>query len=181
MSKRQTLQALLNELGIKDWDVLLVGDGSGSAWNMGSGWGCVSIEKATQLRRSWYGACNLGSTNLAEIMAYIHPLTWYAREQVKSKSSQFKQIHIITDSSYLASKGMQDDNNFGLDKAIWHMFDVFQSFGLVLNWHWARRETVELNCLVDRISKDARKNLAELFEEKTLNETMYLFNKLEEK
>jgi len=160
--------------------VLLIGDGSGSSWNVASGWGCISIEKDTMLRRSWYGACNLGSTNLAEIMAYLHPLTWYAREQLKSNSSQFKQVHIVTDSAYLTSKGNKEDSSFGLDQSIWHMFNVFQSFGLVLNWHWARRETIELNRVADKLSKDTRKHIANLFDEELLNKTIYEFNPLED-
>ena len=179
MSTSQTLNQLLTLFDIKDYDILLVGDGSGSTWNRPNGWGCISIEQASLERKVWYGASNAGSSNLAEIMAYLQPLMWFAHEQLKKESMQFKQVHIITDSAYLTNKGKSSDSRYGVDAAVWQSFSHFKSFGLNLHWHWAKRNSVELNSLADYLSKTARRHMEDLFDQEDLKQKLYSFNEAE--
>lgn len=175
----QTLEDLLKLFSIEKFDILLVGDGSGSKWDKPNGWGCISLENYTFRRKVWYGASNSGSSNLAEIMAYLQPLMWFANEQLNKNSMQFKEVHIITDSSYLANKGKVDDPRYGVDAAIWQSFSHFKSFGLNLHWHWSKRNSVELNSLADFLSKTSRKHLQDLYDEDDLKEKLYTFNPTE--
>lgn len=82
----ETLEALLERLGIDNYDLLLVGDGSGSGWKLECGWGCVSIERSTLERRAWYGAMSAGTVNFAEMMAYLQPLCWYVSRDAEQSS-----------------------------------------------------------------------------------------------
>ena len=109
--KTETLDELLLRFGLTDldWDLILVGDGSGSNWSKEAGWAAISIEKATMERRAWYGAMNYGTVNFAEMMAYIQPLTWYTSKEIdrrtKTRQVAFQKVHIFTDSKYCAEIG----------------------------------------------------------------------------
>jgi|TARA_R110000824_G_scaffold6133_3_gene28189 ribonuclease HI len=192
LSKKETesLEALLERLNIEKWDLLLVGDGSGSNWNFECGWGCVSIHRDTLARKAWYGAMNSGTVNFAEIMAYIQPLTWYtSREQQlrkKGLGSKFRNVHIVTDSRYVQSTGDRPGKGPSLkNSALWQMFKSFPAHGILLHWHWIRRDTVELNQFSDRLSKDARLTLkrqdlqTQVEERSTPTRSIYEFNPAE--
>ena len=159
--EREDFEKMLERLGIDSWDWILIGDGSGSNWDYQCGWGCVSIERDTFERRVWAGCMSQGTVNFAEMMAYLQPLTWFnAQEDAKrkhtGKARRPKQIHIITDSDYVRSQGESGDMMPKRNGALWRIFEDFVRQGLVLNWHWVRRETVGLNIYADLISKSAR-------------------------
>lgn len=161
---KENLDQLLERLKIEEWDLLLIGDGSGSNWNFECGWGCVSIEHDTLARKSWHGAMSAGTVNFAEVMAYLQPLCWYVnREMLRRKKATYKvkarHIHIITDSQYAKTKGSSKDLLAGKNGALWQIFRQFGAQGMILHWHWIPRETVELNRFADQLSKAARLNL----------------------
>jgi len=188
----ETLEALLERLNISptEWDLLLIGDGSGSNWNFECGWGCVSIQSDTLARKAWYGAMSSGTVNFAEIMAYIQPLTWYVhREQQMRKEgfgSTYRNVHILTDSRYVQKQGERGDARGKLkNKALWQLFKSFSSQGIIVHWHWIPRESVELNQFADRLSKGARlllkgQDLQTKVEEKAKPpRSVYDFNRVE--
>jgi ribonuclease HI len=187
----ETLEELLVRLEVKDWDLLLIGDGSGSNWNFECGWGCVSIENATFARRAWHGAMSAGTVNFADMMAYLQPLCWYVnREMLRRKQVDYpvkvRHIHIVTDSQYVKTKGSSRDLLTGKNGALWQVFKQFGAQGMLIHWHWIRRETVELNKFADQLSKAARLNLKDKdlptqVEEQAFNpsRTIYQFNPCE--
>jgi ribonuclease HI len=153
----ETFSQLLERMGIGKWDILLVGDGSGSLQERACGWGCVSIERKTMHRRLWYGGCNSGTVNVAEIMAYMSPLSYFANEQRKT-GQQFSSldVHILTDSSYVGSHLASRNSRAKSNSSLWQIFRQFDSGGLVLHWHHIPRDTVALNKIADIVSKLAR-------------------------
>ncbi len=161
----ESLEALLVRLQIERWDLLLVGDGSGSTWERECGWGCVSIERSTFERRVWHGALSHGTVNMAEALAYLQPLCWYVEQEVRLRKQggkvAVKHVHIVTDSSYLANVGTRGDAGLrpGNNGPLWNVFRQFASQGLLLHWHWIPRESVELNRFADQLSKAARLNV----------------------
>ena len=70
--ENQLLDEVLRKAGIQEWDVLIVGDGSGSGWNGACGWCSILVDKLSRGRRVFYGAMNNGSVNVAETMTHIH-------------------------------------------------------------------------------------------------------------
>ena len=167
-ASKETLEELLIRLEIQpnEWDLLLIGDGSGSNWTRESGWASVSIERTTLERRVWFGSMNCGTVNFAEMMAYLQPLNWYASVELnnrkKSGGVRFRNVHIITDSKYCGEQGNKKDLFPKKNSALWKIFGDFQRHGILLHWHWIPRDTVELNAYADKLSKDARKAIAEL-------------------
>lgn len=163
--ENESLEQLLERLQIEHWDLLLVGDGSGCTWQHECGWGCVSIEQKTLTRRDWCGSMNFGTVNVAEAMAYLQPLCWYMDREIRRHKQkgkvQMRQVHILTDSSYLANSGKKPASLIvgGKNGPLWSLFKQFSCHGMLLHWHWIRRDTVELNRFVDQLSKTARLNI----------------------
>jgi hypothetical protein len=156
---KTSLSQMLSMLGIENWDVLLVGDGSGSLYGSGKpcGWACISIERASLERRLWYGSVNVGDINFAEMMAYIAPLNHFADTAVKSGSLYDpKNVHIVTDALFVANRAQSLKSGIKKDASVWQVFKQYANSGLNLHWHWARRNEVELNHLADIVSKLAR-------------------------
>lgn len=153
-----SLQKLLRHLkiGPDAWDILLVGDGSGSGWNGNAGWACIMIERETLERHVFYGACSPGSIGFAEIMPYFQALAWY---HSNSKQSG-RRIHILTDSQYVVTTGKREyKGSVRANRYLWSMFDWFKRQGTTITWHWKPRETTSLNRYVDDLSRQARLQL----------------------
>jgi ribonuclease HI len=154
---------MLDRLGIEKWDLVLIGDGSGSQWKMPCGWATVAIERRHRTRKVFYGAVNHGTVNFAEMMAYVQPLTWYLQKQQKARKKAAgrarrmdRRIHIITDSAYCANRGESRDLSCPVHRILWGTFELIRRQGLHLEWHWEKRNRVELNTYADRLSKVAR-------------------------
>lgn len=157
---KQTLEDLLVQFQIEQWDILLVGDGSGSYELRPCGWGCVSLERSNLERRVWYGACNAGTVNLAEMLAYLMPLTYFAAQRTAGNVYETANVHIITDSTYLEKMAPGSQQRRGqANQGLMQVFRQFDQSGLALHWHWAERESVELNVVADILSKAARLTL----------------------
>jgi ribonuclease HI len=164
------LQELLDEHEIRDWDVLLVGDGSGSQWEHGCGWACVLVQKITLTPKVFYGGASAGTNYVAELEAYFRPLLWYSegpgqdllkRRLRDSPASPLGQVHIITDSQLLvrqANGQAKRDKN----RPLWAVLDCIASRGYQFHWHWMRREDTALNRWADRQSRLMRTTLARI-------------------
>ncbi len=157
----ETLQALLARLEIEAWDLLLVGDGSGSKWDYPCGWACTALEHDSLERKAFYGAMNDGTVNIAELMAYLAPLSWYTTKvDAQRKASgdfRVRQIHIITDSSYTQGRGeAKDAVTMKRNAILWGAFALIERRGFHLHWHWMEREEAALNRFADALSRAAR-------------------------
>lgn len=177
------LSYVCERLGIKSWDFIVFGDGSGQGWQTqcGAGWGSISIEKtrvpgAPHERQFWTGAMNKGTVNIAEMMAHLQPLEWLAarEEDKRQNGGAFKSfnIHLITDSQYCRDTGESDKAVRQRNAGLWAIFDAFKRRGFVITWHWVRRESIGLNWYTDMLSKLARRsgqkyNLLQTVEEHT--------------
>jgi ribonuclease HI len=158
----ETIQDVCARLGIDDWDLLLVGDGSGSRWGYQMGWACVAMERDSFDRRVFYGGANDGTVNFAEMMAYLAPLAWYlnkvtiGRREDKTAYS-VKNVHIITDSEHVETKGNAAASvTSPANTVLWAAFELINRQGIRLHWHHVKRETVGLNVFCDVLSKAGR-------------------------
>jgi ribonuclease HI len=159
MPKANKLTELLSQLKIDNWDMLLIGDGSGSNWEWECGWGCISIEKEGLEFRKWYGAFSKGTVNVAEMMAYVHPLCWYLERELKIRKEQkitrVRHVHIITDSAYVAEGGKNKSANLA-NSPLWSVFRSLEAHGIKLEKHWIPRNSCSWNALADQLSKVSR-------------------------
>lgn len=153
----QPLGQLLQELEIREFDLILIGDGSGSKWGYGIGWACVAIESGDHARRVFYGGANDGTVNVAEPLAYLIPLSWYAGKLEAAKLKGPRNIHIITDSEYVQQRGSREQSVLsGAHSVLWAAIEMLSRRGFVITWHWIERETYALNSFVDTMSKLGR-------------------------
>lgn len=153
-------------LKIKDWDVLIIGDGSGSNWSKEAGWASVSIERVTLERLVHAGFVNRGTVNLAEMMAYVQPLDWLSGREAdrrKEKKTPIRafQVHIVTDSDYCRATGSGPGRMMMKNAGLWAVFDVYARHGFVLHWHHVHGHKEGAGCALnkycDQLSKLARK------------------------
>lgn len=148
---------MLFRLGISEWDAVLVGDGSGSKFGQPIGFACVLLTKDSMQRRVFHGAMNDATVNMAELLAYVAPLTWYANSVSDDEKLRVRHVHIITDSQYVQTRGESGALPAkGKNAILFAAINAMERFGLRLHWHWINRDTVDLNKIVDEISKLAR-------------------------
>lgn len=149
---KTTVQHVLDNFNITNWDYLLLGDGSGSSWGRPIGWACVLVERRTWTGIPFCGAANDGTVNFAELMAYLMPLTYIDTKKV---TGQVVNVHVITDSEYTQqnSHRLTPDKNAGLIGGI----NAFRRKGICTTFHWMRRNTHPLTTLADELSKEMRK------------------------
>lgn len=163
----ELLQALLNRLQIQDnsWDLLLVGDGSGTGWLNGCGWAAALVDKLTRGRRLFFGGMNAGSVNLAEMLPYLQALTWFHATHGASRLKQCGTllVHILTDSQVIANEGTKAANlSEELPRsriALWAAMREFRRLGYRLTYHWTPRSSYDLNLVADLISSLCRRQV----------------------
>ena len=156
---RQLLYDLIHQLGSPKWDLLIVGDGSGSGWDGAAGWAATLVEnRQVPLRRFFYGGCDSGSVNLAESMPYLQSLTWYDTYHGKERlrKTGLLNVHIVTDSQTVAKWGTNAMSAHAeLPRkmlALWSGMRELRRLGYNCQFHWLPRQTTELNWVADLIA-----------------------------
>lgn len=157
---------VLDRAEIQQWDLLLIGDGSGSAWDLPNGWATVLIDQETRGRKLFFGAASKGSVNMAEAMPYFQAMFWFHNahgvDRIKRRGAL--QVHIITDSQVTVNHGRKAANlKEALPKIphrpIWAGMREFGYMGYEFHWHWAPRSTNNLNWASDLIAALARREI----------------------
>lgn len=159
----EPLDDMLARLEIRNWDWLLVGDGSGTSLDHACGWSCVAVGRREGVRHTLAGACSHGTSQFSEIMAVMHGVAWLCQYTKRSRHTEYGRrsylnVHVLTDNancrqSAQKAPGERPDAGFA---PFWSMFDGFERQGLILHWHHVRRETVGLNAYADRSSRAHR-------------------------
>jgi hypothetical protein len=161
-----TIAGLTKQLGITAWDAIIVGDGSGQGWDMGTGWACGLVDRYSGAAKLFYGSMNVGTVTIGEMMPYIHALLWYTdgdgpgkkRRKEALRAGRSLQIHIITDSEVVAKAGTNVTSRHA-HPMLWAAYDACAAQGYTLVFHHVRRNQVNLNVLVDELSRCARQDL----------------------
>ena len=162
--EREVLSQVLTRLGNPQWDILLVGDGSG--WAGAAGWAATLVDnRQQQARRFFYGACDCGSVNLAETMPYLQALTWYDIHHGRDMLRQvgFLRVHVLTDSQTIATWGNRSMAPGGDAPrkmlAFWGGMKELQRVGYNCTFHWAPRQSTELNWAADLMAGISRREV----------------------
>ena len=164
----ELLQAILDKAGITQWDLLLVGDGSGNKWHAANGWCCVLLDRLARGRRLHYGAMDAGSINLAEGMPYLQALNWYDNNGGKQRlrDQGTLNVHVITDSQVIAGWGTAAAT-LGValprnNAVIWAGMRELGRLGYRMHYHWCNRATSGLNNVADLIAGLCRLEMIDL-------------------
>lgn len=152
-------------LGESDWDVIIVGDGSGSRWGYPGGWGAIIFDKRTGLRKTLYGALSDTTINICELSPYLYAMQWYIRgpgqdlqKELRKQNNGFLreiQVHIVTDCEIIADQGNRTKAREA-NAALWAGFDHFARLSYKLRFHHFRRDLFAANRACDALSKEMR-------------------------
>jgi len=156
--RNQPLNQVLAGLGIQAWDLLLVGDGSGSTWKIGGGWAVVVIESRSDNRRILTGSFSSATSMRMELFPYIWALDWYATAQYARLRALGRpcRTHILCDNETTVKQGNGEYSRRSLSPW-WAALDALKTRGFTLRWHWVARDTLALNSLCDHLSRHARR------------------------
>lgn len=169
MQKLESVAQLTQALRIPDnWDAIMVGDGSGTKWSRAMGWACTVIDRHSNNRMLTWGGAYPGTNNVAEIMAYVHAVSWYVGKEgfghkwlqsLPKGASPILNVAVVTDSEITANigNGVTKPNS---NKAFWAAMKAFQMDGVLITWYHYNRALIGLNELADEVAGENRKSVA---------------------
>lgn len=172
-----SLQNLLQTYRVTDWDLILIGDGSGLSATDPCGWAVVLIDRVTGIRRMLMGGQSMGTVTVAELMPYIAALDHFhlamrGQQHLKPGQPYDLTVHIFTDSQHTAKAGAGKHSR-AKHGGLWAAMTYFERQGYRLRWHWledGRENPFLLHKLMDEMSAEARARMkdveqtAELYE-----------------
>lgn len=162
-----SLTEVLAELGVRDqdWDLVIIGDGSGSDKTRACGWSSVLIDRRRRIKRKVFsGAFSLGSVSIAELMPTLQTLLWFEEnhgERTRKDLGRAVRVHVITDSRITASQGNHSVAR-RCNNHLWFLLDTLIASGYVLAWHWLGRDRTGLSILTDHLSRLSRRHIEEV-------------------
>lgn len=163
------LASLQEFLGIQpdQWDAIIVGDGSGTSWEKEMGFASVLVRNNTFERQVFYGGHNVGTNNVAEIMAIFWPL-FYLANTGDGITDRGYRVHVVTDSDYvvngLKSRDPIHDKKLRANRELWLAIHAVQRRGIRIFPHHIHRDTIALNKLGHDIANAARKSQIKIME-----------------
>lgn len=155
---KNKIQELINNLTLPDFDVLLVGDGSGTVYNKASGWACWRYLKSNDSLKLHCGAATVGSNNFAELLPYISVLWLDMYEWRASGAPTPRTAVIVTDSELTAKQGTGEYSR-NANGILWAGIDYAQSAGYSIIWKHVKRNSNPFNTVCDRNAGKLRKEI----------------------
>lgn len=163
---RELLSAMLQKLGNPKYDVLIVGDGSGTGWATACGWACTLVIKNPENRRFFYGGMDTASINMAESMPYLHALTWYDNNggYDRLKLVGHLDVLILTDSEVTANWGNQAMQPYPVEVprkqvGIYAALREYGRLGYNCKFVWIPRQSNGFNYMADLIAGITRRTV----------------------
>jgi hypothetical protein len=162
---RDIALVLREDFGVKNWDIAIVGDGSGSGWQIGCGWAGVLIDGLTQQRYPFWGGSNVGTVNIGESMPYLQAMIWFAATlggERKELLGRPIEVHCITDSKTTCHHGNDVMQRNEKSPRIlrkypqWNILHGLIANGYHFRFHWKDRMTLGLNNLADYLAGASR-------------------------
>ena len=160
--KMKNIDDLLKEYEITNWDLILIGDGSGNMWDAPVGWSCILIDRNTDKKEKFVGGSSKGTIGMAELMPYVVALNWY-NETCRQDSSEH-DVYIFTDSKSTADCGNKVSNR-KKNCTMWQMIDWFESQGYCIQWIHINRNTCYEHGIADQWASNGREFSKTLDEE----------------
>src|SRR5437588_12077519 len=91
------LEALAAGLALPDFDLLLVGDGSGSVYHQPAGWACAAYDRLKHQITVHAGALTCGTNNFAELFPYVQAL-WHHHQDHGQAPEAPVAVALVSDS-----------------------------------------------------------------------------------
>jgi ribonuclease HI len=168
MAYRQALRAhlegLATELLLPAFDLLLVGDGSGTTLVKPSGWYCVSYERSLGEGgvQEHFGGAGGGTNNYAELLPYCFALwAYHVSKQVPTsvKSASPVRVAVVSDSEVTVRCG-NGEYERRANACLWAQVEWFERNGYDFRWVHVPRNSNPLNERADAVAGLARSAMA---------------------
>ena len=160
-----SLSRLLTDYNVSNWDVLLIGDGSGSGAEAPCGWAVTIVDRLTGRRRLLAGALTMGSITVGELMPYVTAMDHFdtvmrTPQHRKDLSIPLNlNVHIFTDSSHTANAGNKLHSR-AKHGALWAAISHLENHGYTFTWHWFERNNpFKLHKLMDEMASELRERV----------------------
>lgn len=140
----------------EDWHYLIVGDGSATKWKHAGGWASTVLWKGRSgnNRKTFSGGMNCCTNIIGEMLAFVHPLMWLASSGRLPKRG-FTNVHVLTDCEIVKEWGCGRYAR-NTHEELWFMVSAFARKGIVVNYHWIPRDTIDLNKFAHEMANHER-------------------------
>lgn len=150
---RKQLARLLEPLKLgKDYDFVIVSDGSGTTWKTACGWASVLVRNDGS-KMIFHGALNHGTNNVAELMGCIQPLLYMMATELYNE--QGTTVLILTDSEYVAN-GVNSKIVPKKNSELWTLLLSASKYAIRLQAKWIPRASNEFNVFADNLASICR-------------------------
>jgi ribonuclease HI len=150
-----TLDEICTLLKIPDsWDCIICGDGSGTQWSKPGGYGWALIQRRPTFRRIvGSGGMSHGSNIVAELFAFLHPLSLLAQEKVKG----VLRVFVLSDCKLMSDWGNGNKAARSAYEELFFLIGAYERRGLKIEYRWIPRDVINLNKLAHDLANVARK------------------------
>jgi ribonuclease HI len=150
------LEALARSLDLAEYDLLLVGDGSGTVYAEPAGWSCLAHDRIKGSIVLHAGAVTAGTNNFAELAPYVHALWFHHQEHPLGAPIR---AHVVSDSELTVRCG-NGQYARRANGPLWAAIEWFERHGYRLRWHHVARASIPWNRLADEVAGRARRAVA---------------------
>ncbi len=158
----EIMEQLAELLGLPPFDILLVGDGSGSTIKDPCGWYAALYAKKIGCVE-FFGGSSSGTTNQAELAPYVHAM-WSVHTRVVGQDGRLSRkvrVVIVSDSELTCRCGNRQYERRA-NGAFWAALDWFEGVGYCFHWHHVPRNSNPVSDKADAVAGSARKAIVSI-------------------
>ena len=148
------LDALAGALNLSTFDLLLIGDGSGTIYTQPGAWACAAFDRRTGKVRLHAGALSGSTNNLAELAPYVQAL-WHHHQEHGQDPTTPVRVSIVSDSELTVRCG-QGRYARRANACLWAAINWFERNGYLLAWQHVPRNSNVWSSQCDRVAGLAR-------------------------
>jgi ribonuclease HI len=153
------LEGLSRRLGLADYDLLLIGDGSGTVYDQPAGWACLAYDTMKQQVRLHTGALSCSTNNAAELLPYLQALWFFHQDHGQAPPSPAR-VQVVSDSELTVRCGLGRYARRA-NACYWAALAWFEGHGYRLSWRHVPRNSNTWLAWMDAAAGHARLLLAE--------------------
>lgn len=154
------LEALAEKLNLPGYDLLLIGDGSGTTYSQPAGWACVAYDVFTAQTTVHVGGLSCGTNNFAELAPFLQAL-WHDHQDHGQAVNRRVRVTIVSDIEVTVRCGNRQYSR-NANACLWAGIAWFEEHGYELTWVHVRRNSNEWNTWVDYVAGVSRNVMEEI-------------------
>lgn len=151
---KDEIEKLNKDLLLPDYDVLLLGDGSGTIASKASAWSCFRYLKDVNKLEFHYGAHSLGTNNYVELLPYFTVL-WL---DLYERHATPRRVQIVSDSELTVRQGRREYQR-NANGFLWNGLDYLESVGYNIMYKHVARNSNVLHAACDALAGRLRKEM----------------------